>query len=68
MQANALIPINGRVVIFVARLSAERLLVLSSFPSSVKPAVLLSVYSNKMVFNHELLMKFMKRMKVNVNT
>ena len=42
MQAKALIPISGRVVILVARLKADRALVLSNMPSSVNPADLLS--------------------------
>lgn len=42
IQANALIPIRGLVVILVARLSAERALKLSNIPVSINPAVLLS--------------------------
>lgn len=42
IQANALIPISGLVVILVARLSADRPLKLSNIPVSVNPAVLLS--------------------------
>jgi len=42
IQANALIPINGLVVILVAKLNAERTLKLSNIPVSVNPAVLLS--------------------------
>lgn len=43
MQANALIPISGLVVMLVARLSADRALKLSNIPVSVNPAVLLSI-------------------------
>lgn len=42
IQANALIPISGLVVILVAKLSADRPLKLSNIPVSVNPAVLLS--------------------------
>ena len=40
MHANALTPIRGLVVIFVARLKADLALMLSKKPPSVKPAVL----------------------------
>lgn len=42
IQAKALIPISGLIVILVARLKADRALVLSNMSSSVNPAVLLS--------------------------
>ena len=42
MQAKALIPRSGLVDMLVARLKADRALWLSSIPSSVNPAVLLS--------------------------
>lgn len=42
MQAKALIPRSGLVDMLVARLRADRPLWLSSIPSSVNPAVLLS--------------------------
>lgn len=42
MHAKALIPRSGLVDILVARLKADRALLLSSIPSSVNPAVLLS--------------------------
>jgi len=56
IQANALIPINGLVVILVARLSADRALKLSNIPVSVNPAVLSSVkrikeYSDYKIIN-----------------
>lgn len=41
-QANALIPIGGLADIFVARLKAAFVLVLSNIPFSVNPDVLLS--------------------------
>lgn len=40
MQAKALTPIRGLVVMFVARLRADLALLLSRMPSSVNPAVL----------------------------
>lgn len=42
IQANALIPMTGLVVTFVAKLSADLGLLLSSIFLSVKPAVLTS--------------------------
>lgn len=42
IQAKALIPMSGLIVILVARLKADRALVLSNMSSSVNPAVLLS--------------------------
>lgn len=43
IHANELTLISERVVIFVARLKADRALVLSKIPSSVNPAVLSSM-------------------------
>lgn len=42
MHAKALSPMSGLVVVLVARLRADRALLLSNIPSSVNPAVLLS--------------------------
>lgn len=42
IQAKALIPMSGLIVILVARLKADRALVLSNISSSANPAVLLS--------------------------
>lgn len=49
MQANALTPISGLVLMLVARLSAERALKLSNIPVSVNPAVLLSAIKKKFI-------------------
>lgn len=54
MQAKALIPMSGLVVMLVARLNADRALPLSSTPSSVNPAVLLS--TKKEVVSYTLIL------------
>lgn len=52
IQANALIPINGLVVILVARLNADRALKLSNIAVSVNPAVLLSKIKKKLKIHY----------------